>query len=182
MARGDQDENERKPAGRHPRGARPLAELSGALMDPILRRKAGMTTGLVAAWSGIVGDRLAETTRPEKLQWPRDRAAGEPFEPATLVIAAEPRAALRLQHQTAEILGRVNAFFGFYAVARLRFVQKPVAVAKRDLRPRTRSLNAADEARISQMVARIEDPKLKAALAAFAASTLSRMPAKRSQE
>ncbi|TFF18055.1 DUF721 domain-containing protein [Jiella endophytica] len=163
-------------AGRRRRWAQPLAELTGDVIDPILRRKAGMTTGLVAAWSGIVGERLAETTRPEKLQWPKDRANGEPFEPATLVVAAEPKAALRLQHQTSEILSRVNAFFGFYAVAKVRFVQKPVAVPKRDLRPKTRPVAAEEKARIAAMVERIEDPKLKAALAAFAESTLSRLP------
>lgn len=165
-------------AKRWRRGAQPLAEISGDVIDPILRRKAGMTTGLVAAWAGIVGARLAETTRPEKLQWPRDRASGEPFEPATLVVAAEPRAALRLQHQTTEILSRVNGFFGFHAVAKIRFVQKPVAVPKRDLRPKTRALDADEKDKVAGMIARIEDPKLKAALEAFALSTLSRLPGK----
>ncbi|MBO0902794.1 DUF721 domain-containing protein [Jiella sonneratiae] len=166
----------RRPAPRRPRGARPLAEVSGELMDPILRRKAGMTTGLVAAWAGIVGDRLAETTLPEKLQWPKDRAQGDAFSPATLVVAAEPKAALRLQHQTGEILSRVNGFFGFHAVAKIRFVQKPVARAKRDMRPRMRTLGAGDREKIAAMVARIEDPKLKAALVAYAEATLARLP------
>ena len=166
------------PAKRSWRGAQPLAEISGAVIDPILKRKAGMTTGLVAAWAGIVGERLAETTRPEKLQWPKDRSNGDAFEPATLVIAAEPRAALRLQHQTTEILSRVNAFFGFYAVAKVRFMQKPVALPKRDLRPKTRPLADRERSQITAMVERIEDPKLKAALAAFAEATLSRLPAK----
>jgi len=160
------------------RGPRPLAELSGEVVDPILRRKAGMTTGLVAAWSGIVGDRLAQATRPEKLLWPRDRGSDTPFEPATLVVAAEPKAALRLQHQTSEVLSRVNAFFGFYAVAKIKLVQKTVAVPEIDRRPRTRPLNQGDHVRIAEMVDRIEDPKLKAALAAFAEATLSRLPAK----
>ncbi|MBP0614798.1 DUF721 domain-containing protein [Jiella mangrovi] len=178
MAADQSDADRRKPAPRFRYGARPLAELSSDLIDPILRRKAGMTTGLVAAWAGIVGDRLAEMTRPEKLQWPKDRSNGDAFEPATLVVAAEPRAALRLQHQTSEILSSVNAFFGFYAVSKVRFVQKPVATPKRDLRPATRPLGADETAKISAMVERIEDPKLKAALAAFANATLSRLPSK----
>ena len=178
MTGGDEYEKRRAAAPRSRRGARPLAELTGELMDPILRRKAGMTTGLVAAWPGIVGPRLAETTLPEKLQWPKERSNGDAFEPATLVVAAEPKAALRLQHQTSEILSRVNGFFGFYAVAKIRLVQKPVARPKRDLRPKVRPLGADDRARIEDMVARIEDPKLKSALAAFAAATLGRLPAK----
>ena len=73
---------------------------------------------------------------------------------------------------------RVNGFFGFYAVAKIRLVQKPVAQPKRDLRPRTRPLDSDDRARIAEMVARIEDPKLKAALAAYAEATLGRLPGK----
>ena len=50
----------------------------------------------------------------------------DPFEPATLVIACEGFAALHVQHETGEIIGRVNAFLGFNAIGRIRIVQKPV--------------------------------------------------------
>ena len=35
-------------------------------------------------------------------------------------------AALHLQHETGEIIDRVNAFLGFNAIGRIRIVQKPV--------------------------------------------------------
>ena len=152
----------------------PLADLAGALMDPILRRRAGMTTGLLAAWPEIAGPRLAEATRPEKLVWPPRRDETDPFEPASLVVACEAASALRLQHQTSELLARVNAFFGFPAVARIRIVQKPVSREHRDRRPKLRELRREDTARIDAMVANIEDEKLREALRAYAAATLRR--------
>ena len=157
-----------------PYGAQPVADLVGALMDPILRKKAGMTTGLIAAWPEIAGVRLEASTRPEKLVWPARRSDLDPFEPATLVVACEAAAALRLQHQTGELLSRINAFFGFAAVERIKIVQKPVTMARPDRRPKLRALGAADERRIDDMVARIEDPRLRKALRAFAEASMRR--------
>ena len=155
-------------------GAQPVADLVGALMDPILRKKAGMTTGLVAAWPEIAGPRLEKSTRPEKLVWPARRSDLDPFEPATLVVACEAAAALRLQHQTSELLARINAFFGFAAVARIKLVQKPVNRERPDRRPTLRDLGPADATRIDEMVERIEDPRLRKALRAFAEASLRR--------
>lgn len=156
------------------RGPRPVADLIGGLMDPILRRKAGMTSGLVAAWSEIAGPRLQEMTRPEKLIWPARRSESDAFEPATLVIACEAAAALRLQHQTSELISRVNAFFGFAAVERIKIVQKSVSQPRGSRKPKLRELGAADIAKIDAMVSRIEDTKLRDALRAFAETALRR--------
>lgn len=152
----------------------PVADLVGGLMDPILRRKAGMTTGLVAAWGEITGPGLRDLTRPEKLVWPARRDEGDPFEPATLVIACEAAAALRLQHQTGELLARVNAFFGFAAVARIKIVQKAVNQHRPDRKPKLRDLAPVEHERVAEMVARIEDPRLQKALRDFAETTLRR--------
>lgn len=164
---------------REKRGPTPVGEMASAILDPVLRRKAGMTIGLVQAWSEIVGVRLEQVTRPEKLVWPPEGQGTErDFRPATLVVACEGAAALRLQHQANEIVQRVNAYLGHHAVDRLRIVQKPVAVPVRDLKPKLRSLKPGEGARVEAMVERIEDPKLRAALAAYGESILRRLPAK----
>ncbi|MCB8837418.1 DciA family protein [Aurantimonas sp. VKM B-3413] len=168
-------ETEREAGPKRRRGVRPLADVVSELMDPILRRKAGMTTGLVAAWADIAGPRLSDATRPEKLVWPPQRGeAVDHFEPATLVLACEAAAALRVQHQSSELIARVNAFFGYPAVARIKLVQKPVTTHRPDKRPPLRELTADDHRRVEAMVARIEDPGLRAALTAFAEASLQR--------
>lgn len=156
------------------RGVQPVGDLIADLLDPVLARKTGMTTGLVAAWPELVGPRLAETTRAEKLVWPPRRMEDDPFEPATLVVACEGAVVLRLQHQASELVGRINAFFGFPAVARLRIVQKAVRVAKIDRKPKLRVLEDGERLRIAAMTQGIEDPKLRAALARFGESVLQR--------
>ncbi|MBC8130378.1 MAG: DUF721 domain-containing protein [Rhizobiaceae bacterium] len=156
------------------RGARPVADIVSELLDPVLARKAGMTTGLLAAWPEIVGSRLDGVCRPERLVWPQKRREDDPFEPATLVVACEGASALRLQHQTSELVGRVNAFFGYPAIDRLKIVQKAVAETRLDRKPKLRDLAPGERETIAAMTQRIEDPKLRAALAAFGESVLRR--------
>lgn len=149
----------------------PVSDLAAGILDPVLRRRAGITIGLVQSWDEIAGAGLAATTRPEKIAWPRRLREDDPFEPGTLVVACEGMAALHLQHQSGEVIGRVNAFLGFAAVARLKIVQKPVAVAAKK-RPSPRKLDGAETARLDRMVDAIEDDGLREALARLGRSVV----------
>ena len=102
------------------------------------------------------------------------RRRADQFEPATLVLACEAPAALRVQHQSSELIARVNAFFGYPAVARIKLVQKPVTTRRPDKRPPLRKLTEDDHRNVEAMVARIEDPGLRTALVAFAEASLQR--------
>ncbi len=150
----------------------PVSDLATEILDPVMRRRAGVSIGLVQSWDEIVGPRLAGRTRPEKIQWPRRLSDEDPFEPAVLVIACEGAAALHLQHETAEVIGRVNAYLGFPAVGRIRIVQKPVHRPAENPRPRPRALTAPEKARLSSTVSGIEDDDLRQALERLGASIL----------
>ncbi len=150
----------------------PVGDLAGGILDPVLRRRTGMSLALVQSWEEIAGPRLAARSRPEKIQWPRRLGEDDPFEPATLVVACEGVAALHLQHETGEVIGRVNAFLGFTAVGRIRIVQKPVAAAGGRQRPAQRPLSPPEKARLAGAVAGIEDERLRASLERLGASIL----------
>lgn len=165
-------------AGKGPnRNAEPISDLATAILDPVMRRRAGISIGLVQSWDDIVGPRLARGSRPEKIQWPRRASDEDPFEPAVLVIACEGLAALHIQHETSEIISRVNAFLGFSAIGRIRIVQKPVKAPKAPERPTLRALAADEKARIERSVGKIEDDGLRASLERLGASVLgSKVP------
>ncbi len=145
-------------------GAVPVSDLATALLDPVLRKRAGMSVALVQSWDEIVGQRLAAATRPERIVWPRRMHEDDPFEPAALVIACEGAMALRLQHETGEIIARVNAFLGFGAIGRIKIVQKPVDVPRRAEPKPPRALRPEEAGRLSATVGGIEDDALRAAL------------------
>ena len=149
----------------------PVSDLAVAVMEPMLRKRAGMSIALLQSWDEIVGDRLAASTRPEKIAWPRRLSEDDPFEPATLVIACEGAAALHLQHETGEVIGRVNAFLGFGAVGRIKIVQKKVAPAAKP-RQLPRKLTSGEASRVDSMVSTIEDDDLREALARLGRSMI----------
>lgn len=155
----------------------PVSDLAARILNPVLRKRTGISIGLIQSWDEIAGGRLAGRTRPEKLQWPRRMSEDDPFQPATLIVACEGAAALQLQHEAGEVIGRVNAFLGFTAVARIRIVQKPVAPEQRKPRPRLRSLSADEKSGLAKRVEPIEDDGLRVALERLGASVLgSRKP------
>lgn len=153
-----------KKQGGYRGNAKPVADYVSKLLSPVIERRAGMTMDLIAVWEEIVGEEHAHHSRPEKLNWPRQASDDDPFEPATLVIACEPAGALFLQHQTGSVIQRINTYFGFAAVARIKLVQKPIAnQLPRRKRPKP-PLTKGKSAKLSKLLEDVDDPTLRDAL------------------
>jgi hypothetical protein len=128
------EENERKAWLKGPPGARPIGAFAGRMLDPIARARGFATTALFSEWGTIVGEELASFTLPDKIAWPRrseDReVATSPSayreEGAILVLKVDGPRAIEVQHRSEQILERVNRYFGYRAIAQLRFLQAPV--------------------------------------------------------
>ena len=154
--------------------SRPLADLVGAAIHPVLARQGFAETDLILHWGDIVGDRLAANSRPIKLTWPPrppGRLPETPPQPATLVIRVEGGFALELQHMGDQVLARINAHLGWRCVGRLTLKQGPIerveATAPRNAEPSSRALAAA-----SDHVVDIEEDGLRAALTRLGAHVL----------
>ena len=141
-----------------------VGDLATELLDPLLRKRAGMSIALLQSWDEIVGERLSDVSRPEKIAWPRRATEDDPFEPATLIVACEGVAAMRIQHETGEIISRVNAFLGFAAIGRIRIVQKQLVRQEKPRAQRAAPLSDGEAARIDRLVEGIENEKLRASL------------------
>lgn len=159
------------------KGSVQIAEVANGLIDPILARRAGINTLLLASWDEIAGEQFAGFSRPEKIRWPRQDGPDETgggFSPGLLTVACEGARALFLMHQEAELIGRVNSFFGFRAISQIRIVQKAIHVPTR--KPKARPLDAGEKRRLAGMVETVEDPKLREALARLGAGVIARRP------
>jgi len=156
---------------------RPAPKAGRALQKLIkdLDAKFGRGAGaLEPRWREIVGDRLARVTRPQKLTKGRGGAGG------VLELRVAGAAALLVQHQSEDILQRVNLFLGTGAVDRLRIAQGPIKpLSDAPARPARRSapppLPAHQEAELKASVAAAPD-RLKASLERLGRAVLSRPP------
>jgi hypothetical protein len=141
-------------------GLRRLPDLLGRVLDPAARRRGLAEAKLLTEWPTIVGPWLATRCQPVRLSHGAGGAGG------VLALHVAGAAALELQHSEPQLIERINGFFGYPAVSRLRLVQAPrPQAAARALPIKDLSLTGADEAEIATAVHGIRDPALQAALA-----------------
>lgn len=142
------------------------AEL-GPILRPILGKRGLGEAQLVTEWEAVVGPELAAYARPDRLTFPHgERRDG------TLRLRVAPAVAIELQHREPLIVERINAFFGYRAVARLAFIQAAAAPPPAPSAPRPRPLRAEEHERLAKRVETVDDAELRAALERLGAAII----------
>ena len=158
--------------------ARPLADLIGSSLDKACRRRGFAASDLVADWPDIVGERYAGRVQPTRLDWPRERGdrddADGQARPATLTVQTDGATALMLTHDMPQVIERINGFFGWAAVGRIRILQRPLTPPRRKVPPRLRALTSAEEAELSDVLRPVEGTALGAALEKLGRAVLAK--------
>ncbi|WP_207477960.1 DUF721 domain-containing protein [Arenibaculum pallidiluteum] len=147
-------------------GPRPLSRVVPAVASQALGKKGQAFGALLGDWGTVMGSDLAARAVPVKLTFPAGRREG-----ATLLVRALGPAALEIQHAEPQLVERINGFFGYGAVARLKIVQ--AAPPPRPAR-RIRPVPAAEDDRIRKAAAKVEDEGLRDALVRLGQAIASR--------
>jgi hypothetical protein len=134
------------------------------LLDPLMAKRANVDLSLALAWQQVAGEKLSGRTQPLHIQWPQRVSPDDQFKPGTLVVAAESSVALDLQYTSGELIERINRFFGYPAVNRIRIEQKPVMRFKEKHKRTEPVLNADEKAGLEASLSRIEDEGLRETL------------------
>jgi hypothetical protein len=154
--------------------ARTVGEFLPALMRPAFEKYGFSSAAILTDWAALAGPELAAYTAPERLKWPRKKPGegkdGEPSGGATLILRVVGARALEVEHRRPQIIERLNASFGYRAVAEIRLVQAPLE--KRDARPvpSQPSPSANPPAGLSE----IREEKLREAIARLASGIETR--------
>ena len=123
--------------------------------------KRGLADGTVAKeWSQIVGPMIAKHSRPDRITYAnRDRHSG------LLHLRVDHSAmATELQHLEPQLLERINGYFGFKAVAKMRFIHGPLADTPVVNISTARPPEPSQSLKVAEEVTTIEDPDLREAL------------------
>ena len=140
-------------------GLRALAVSLPRVTKRLFGKRGFAEGGLAADWPGIVGAELAARCRPGKLAF----AHAAERRDGTLTLRVEAPFATEVQHLAPQIMERINGYFGYQAVARLRLKQVPYRPGPK----RARTAPAPDPEITPELAARlesVEDPELRAAL------------------
>ncbi|MFB0610925.1 DUF721 domain-containing protein [Aurantiacibacter poecillastricola] len=155
-----------KPYSR-PRGgpARPVADLVPQIGRAAFRRYGFVQSSVVTRWPEIVGEHHAKVCAPESIRFP----PGEKSE-GILQLVVLPAHAPLIQHVIPEIMERVNRFFGYRAVAKVKMRQGAVkqtpAETKRSAPPSLKPIPME----LGDSLRDIGDPELRAVLESLARS------------
>lgn len=132
------------------------------------------STDIITGWPEIIGERLAQFSRPVKIEWPRRRAFsedGQGGEGATLVLKVESAFALDIQHMVPVLIERVNARYGWRCIGKVVIKQGPVPHAPPVVPRRVLDPSMIEEA--SHRIGTIEDEGLREALVRLGTGILS---------
>jgi hypothetical protein len=149
-----------------PRGgpAKPVAELVPQIGRAAFRRFGFVQSSVVTRWPEIVGPRHAQVCSPESIRFP----PGEKSD-GILQLVVLPAHAPLIQHVIPEIMERVNRFFGYKAVARVKLRQgavKPPAAETRTAPPSLKPIPME----LGDSLRDIGDPELRVVLESLARS------------
>lgn len=164
------------------------APMRGTLQT-IAGRQGFAESDVLLRWPEIVGPQLSTVCRPVKVSYGGDRSIG-----ATLIVQTDSGRAPEVEHQQQLFVDRVNQFYGYRAIRRLRvtqstgfgrtggfaqagtrpagFAEGQAAFTPASSEPNTEP-NAADQQRADAMTAEITSPNLRAALARMGAHVLA---------
>ena len=100
------------------RGFRRASESARAPLRQAAARYGFAEADVLARWPEAAGEAFAGICRPLRVSYGRSRALG-----ATLLVEAEGARAPEVEMQAPRIVERINAFYGYRAIARLKVTQ-----------------------------------------------------------
>lgn len=167
-------------------------------VTPLAAKQGFAEAAVLLRWPEVVGEALAALCHPVKVSYGRGAELG-----ATLLVRADGPAAIEVGHRVPQILERINAHYGYRAIARLRITQgsglagesragfaedpaafagavsaapgaKPAANPWRGEARAPVPVTAEARARAAEMAEGLRNPELRDALARMGAFVLSR--------
>ncbi len=145
--------------------ARAIADLMPEVGRSAFRRFGFVQSSVVTRWPEIVGPRHARVCAPEAIRFP----PGEKSE-GILQLVVVPAHAPIIQHVIPEIMERVNRFFGYKAVARVKIRQGEVQPPRAEVRPTAPPSLRPIPMELGESLRDIGDPELRTVLESLARS------------
>ena len=147
------------------RGAAAIGDLTPQVGRTAFRRFGFVQSSIVTRWPEIVGERHAQVTSPEAIRFPPgERAEG------ILQLVVMPAHAPLISHVIPEIIERVNRFFGYKAVARVKIRQGAVQPSSAGEKPKAPPSLKPIPMELGDSLRDVGDPELRAVLEGLARS------------
>lgn len=138
-------------------GLATLAPEIRAITKKALGARGFAGSDILEYWEDIVGTDLARGIAPQKLSFEKDnRTRG------TLVVKSAGGAfAMLFEHQKDRVIQRINAFFGYPAVSRIKIIQGALKLKSDPIKLRPKPIPKEELEILEEKVGIIEDEELR---------------------
>lgn len=145
--------------------AKPISELMPQIGRTAFRRFGFVQSSVVTRWPEIVGETHAKVCAPEAIRFPPgDKENG------ILQLVVLPAHAPLIQHVTPEIMERVNRFFGYQAVCKVKIRQGAVKPPTDNNRAKAPPSLKPIPMELGESLRDVGDPELRTVLESLARS------------
>ena len=152
-------------------GLAPLGSVIPKSASPAMRRRGFAHSSIITHWSDIVGEKIGDGSCPEKLSFSAKEGSG-----GTLTIRVEGGLALELQHLEPVLIERINQFFGYNAVNKIKILQGFLPkTAKKPLKSK-KKLSKEEVVKIDKIVQDTDNKELRKALRSLGEDMLKEKP------
>lgn len=158
-----------KPASRRGGEARRLSDLLPTVGEASFRKFGFIQSAVVTRWPEIAGARIARMASPQSIAFPRGKKAD-----GVLTIAVTGAHGPVVQMVVPDLIARVNRFFGYAAVARIKLVPATMTATRAATAPLPANDPPPATIAISPQLRAIADPELRSVLEGLAASLATR--------
>jgi hypothetical protein len=144
--------------------ARAVSDLMPEIGRAAFRRFGFVQSSVVSRWDEIAGSRYAAISAPEAIRFPVGKKSD-----GTLELTVEGAHATMIQHVLPEIIERVNRFFGYGAVARVK-IRQGIVTKPASRQPAAPPVLKPVPMELGESLREIGDPELFAVLESLAKS------------
>jgi len=151
-------------------GPRALAASLDAITKPVFGKRGFADGAILKDWAAIAGAHLATHSQPEKIAYPKGSGDG-----GTLHLLIDSGSmAIELQHLQPLLIERINGYFGFKAVDRLKITQGPLPDRTEKAAWSTRTLETGEESELAESLMDVDDDDIRKALQALGRAVIGR--------
>ena len=146
------------------KGPPPVGAALPRLTQKAFKRHGFSEAHILRHWAEIVGPGLAGLTSPERLKRAGGRGENSQSAGGTLVVRVDGPVAIELKHMEPQVIERINSYYGYAAVGRLKLIQGPLPPLPPRRFKRIRALSAVEEQALQKELGDIGPSPLHEAL------------------
>ena len=140
------------------------------IVKPLISKRGFGNSEIINNWINIVGDKLAQNITPQKISYNSNSSV----DGILLLRVNSSSVALELQYIEKQIVNKINTYFGFSAIGRIKIIQGPIPSPEKKIANKIKTVANTDKIELERKLNSVKDPDLRVALAALGAAIIKK--------